>query len=408
MNTGEVVVGEGETLVTGDAVNVAARLEQCAGTGQILVGSATEQLVRGHVELEEVEALTVKGKTLPVPAHLVIGVPDARGEEPLHASPLVGREKELALLEEALRLAREKRVPQLATVVGAPGVGKSRIVAELLGRSSARILVGRCLSYGDGITYWPVNEILAELGDLASVVGDDAVPVGRRWRRCRELPRATASPEEIAWAFRRVLESLSRDELVVVALEDIHWAEPALLDLIEYVATFAQDSALVLLCTARPELFDVQPTWTTPRPNATLVQLDRCPQTTPRRSPGSSRPCPRRARSASSRPPTETRCSWSSWWRSTASHSPPTSRSRPACRRCSPHGSTGSRRRSGWSSSALRSRDASSTAARSPRCCPSGTGRTRGGTSSGWYAATSSGRTGRRSAETTGSGSGTS
>lgn len=275
VNTGEVVAGAGETLVTGDAVNVAARLEQHAPAGQILVGEGTERLVRPSVLLEPVEALAVRGKSEPVPAFRVAGLAD-QPDSAVGAAALVGRGDELALLEEVLRLARDKRAPALVTVVGAPGVGKTRLVAELLGSVSGQILVGRCLSYGDGITYWPIVEILEALGDVEAALDgvDDAALVSGRLAAALGTPGAAASPEEIAWAFRRLLESLSRDSLVVVAFDDIHWAEPALLDLIEYVSTFTQDAALVLLCTARPELFDVRPSWATPRPNSTLVQLE--------------------------------------------------------------------------------------------------------------------------------------
>jgi class 3 adenylate cyclase/tetratricopeptide (TPR) repeat protein len=274
VNTGEVVVGTGETLATGDAVNVAARLEQAAAAGTILVGEQTARLVRGHVALEPVEPLVLKGKAQPVPAYTVAALDDDAAEAAEWS--LVGRDHELAVLEDACRQAAEKRVPQLVTVVGHPGVGKSRLVAELLARVAGQHLVGHCLPYGEGITYWPLIEILESLGDLDDALAGanerDAVTV--RLAAALGTAGAAATAEEIAWAFRRLLETLARDRLVVVVLDDIHWAEPTMLDLVEHVASLARDAALVLLCTARPDLYDARPGWASPRPAATTLTLD--------------------------------------------------------------------------------------------------------------------------------------
>jgi class 3 adenylate cyclase/tetratricopeptide (TPR) repeat protein len=274
INTGEVVTGTGETLVTGDAVNVAARLEQSARTDEILIGEMTQLLVGAVLTAEPVQALTVKGKSAPLRAYRVTAA--AATAALRTASPFVGRRTELDRLEAALTTAVNKRVPQLATVVGAPGIGKSRLVSELLSRVDARVLVGRCLSYGDAITYWPLVEILHELGDVeAGLAGeDDADLISLRLAAAAGEAGASASPEEIAWAFRRLLERLSRDQPVVVVLDDVHWAEPALLDLVEYVVTFAQDAPALVLCTARSELFETRPEWAAPRPDTTLVKLD--------------------------------------------------------------------------------------------------------------------------------------
>ncbi|MGH3143252.1 MAG: adenylate/guanylate cyclase domain-containing protein, partial [Gaiellales bacterium] len=165
VNTGEVVAGTGETFATGDAVNVAARLEQSAGAGEILIGAATEHLVRDLVLAEPVEPLTLKGKQEPVPAFRVLGLGDRvpAFTRPIDA-PFVGRSEELESLEAAVATATETRTPQLATIVGAPGIGKSRLARELLGRVEARVVVGRCLSYGEGITYWPLQEIASQVG----------------------------------------------------------------------------------------------------------------------------------------------------------------------------------------------------------------------------------------------------
>ncbi|HET8568093.1 MAG TPA: AAA family ATPase [Candidatus Limnocylindria bacterium] len=277
VNTGEVVTGRGETLVTGDAVNVAARLEQAARGGEILIGPTTEVLVRGAVRTEPVEPLTLKGKAEPVPAFSVQGL--VTGAEAIprgDATPFVGRAAELAELERAFAAAVARRVPQLVTVVGPPGIGKSRLTRELLGRSGARVLIGRCLSYGEGITFRPLAEIARQIGDVRAALGtgDDADLAAARIDAALGVPGAAASPEEIAWGARRVFEALARSGPLVVVFDDIHWAEPELLDLIEYVAAFAQDVPLVLMCTARPELFEGRPGWATPRPDTLVLTLE--------------------------------------------------------------------------------------------------------------------------------------
>ncbi len=273
INTGEVVAGGGETLATGDAVNVAARLEQAAGAGEVLIGTPTERLVRDRIRTEAVAPLTLKGKTSRVPAFRVLELLDdvPAFTRPI-AAPFVGREEELALLERALTTAREGRTPQLATIVGPPGIGKSRLARELLGRSPARVLVGRCLPYGEGITYWPLQEIASQLGNVGPPLqgSSDGELAAVRIEAALGATDTPASPEEIAWAVRKLFEAIAAATPLVVVFDDIHWAEPAFLDLIEYVAAFARDVPLFVLCTARPDLFEVRPAWPTPKPNATL------------------------------------------------------------------------------------------------------------------------------------------
>ncbi|MGE5461297.1 MAG: AAA family ATPase, partial [Solirubrobacterales bacterium] len=277
VNTGEVVAGIGETLATGDAVNVAARFEQAAGAGEVLIGSATERLARDSIRAEAVEPLTLKGKSEPVPAYRVLGLLNdvPAFTRPIDA-PFVGRAEELDRLLRVLASAVYTKTPQLATIVGPPGIGKSRLARELLGRAEARILVGRCLSYGEGITYWPLAEIASQIDDVrAALDGDrDAELVAARVDAAVGASATTASPEEIAWGARRLFEALAARRPLVVVFDDIHWAEPVLLDLIEYVAAFAEDVPLLVLCMARPDLFELRPAWTTPKPNATLVTLD--------------------------------------------------------------------------------------------------------------------------------------
>jgi class 3 adenylate cyclase/tetratricopeptide (TPR) repeat protein len=271
INTGEVVAGDGETLVTGDAVNVAARLEQAAESGEVLIGKATERLVREAVRSEPVEPLVLKGKAEPVSAYrlreLLADVPAFT--RPIDA-PFVGREPDLEALRHALAAAIEQRQPQLATIVGAPGIGKSRLARELSLSADARVLVGRCLSYGEGITYWPLAEIVPQVGDLAFVLGDELAA----HRVGAALGAGEATAEEIAWGFRKLFERLAEEGPLIVVLDDIHWAEPALLDLIEYVTAFSEDAPLFLLCMARPDLYELRPAWTAPKPNATLVTLE--------------------------------------------------------------------------------------------------------------------------------------
>jgi class 3 adenylate cyclase/tetratricopeptide (TPR) repeat protein len=284
VNTGEVAAGTGETLVTGDAVNVAARLEQAAGSGEILIGGQTERLVRDGVRAESVAPLELKGKAEAVPAFRLIEVlPDVPAfTRPIDA-PFVGRAEELEALRGAFGRAVEERVPQLCTIVGPPGIGKSRLARELLtgAGAQARILVGRCLPYGEGITYWPLGEIVRQMGGvdprdwIAEIVGgEEAGFVADRIAGAISLGPAGGSPEEISWAARKLFEALARDRPLIAVVDDIHWAEWTLLDLLEYVVSFAAGVPLLLLCTARPDLFETRPSWSNPRPNTTLVSLE--------------------------------------------------------------------------------------------------------------------------------------
>ena len=277
VNTGEVVAGAGETLVTGDAVNVAARLEQAAGAGEVLIGAATERLVRPRLRSEATKPLALKGKREPVPAFRVLTVLDdvPALTRPI-AAPFVGRRDELEGLERVLEAAVQARAPQLATIVGPPGIGKSRLARELIDRAEARVLVGRCLSYGEGITYWPLQEMVAQIGDVRAVLRTtpDGELAAERIAAAIGESDTPSTPEEIAWGARKLFEAMAAKDRLVVIFDDIHWAEPAFLDLIEYIATFAQGVPLLVLCTARSDLFDQRPTWTAPRPNATVLMLE--------------------------------------------------------------------------------------------------------------------------------------
>jgi class 3 adenylate cyclase/tetratricopeptide (TPR) repeat protein len=266
VNTGEVVTGTEERLATGDAVNVAARLEQAAQPGEVLVGEATLALVRASVDVEPVDPLTLKGKSEPVPAFRLLDV-RAAGERRF-ATPMVGRETELRRLRDAFQQAIHDRSCQLFTVLGSAGVGKSRLAAEVLAGVDARVVRGRCLSYGDGITYWPVVEILKQLGTLPA--GDAARPL----RALLGETDALGSSDEIAWGFRKLLEQEAQEQPVVVLFDDLHWAEEKLLDLVEHVADLSRDAPLLLLCIARPELLERRPSWGGGKWNATAVLLE--------------------------------------------------------------------------------------------------------------------------------------
>jgi len=252
--TGEVVTGTAERLVTGDAVNVAARLEQAAQPGEVLVGQPTFVLVRDAVEVEAVEPLALKGKAEPVPAYRLLRVLDA--PERRHDALFVGRERELAIVREAWERVQAEQRCELVTVVGDAGVGKSRLIAEALASVEATVVRGRCLPYGVAITYWPVVEVLKQLDVLPP---DAAAAVAIR--SLLGESEAVTSAEEIAWAFRKTLEHASTARPLVVVFDDIQWGEETFCDLIEHVALLSSGAAILLLCLARPELSERRPDW---------------------------------------------------------------------------------------------------------------------------------------------------
>ena len=276
VNTGEVVAGDvtaGQRLVTGDTVNVAARLEQTAGPGEVLLGDLTYRLVRDAVEVEPVAPLELKGKAEPVPAHRLLGLVDAASAGDRHNRPLIGRERELGLLLEAFSEAVADGRCRLATVFGSPGMGKSRLVEELIARvgRAAGVVRGRCLSHGRGITFWPVVEIVRKAADIleedppeaarqkiATLAKDDAV--APRVSAAVGLSGEEFPVEETFWGVRKLLEGMAAVRPLVVVFEDIHWAESTMLDLIEHVLGSSERS-IVLVCLARHELLDIRPAW---------------------------------------------------------------------------------------------------------------------------------------------------
>ena len=252
--TGEVVTGTEERLATGDAVNVAARLEQAAEPGEVLIGQPTLTLVRQAVEVEPVEPLELKGKSARVHAFRLLRVLEA--PERGHAARFVGRERELALVGDVWERVQAEQRCELVTVVGDAGVGKSRLAAELLASLEATVVRGRCLPYGEGITYWPVIEVLKQL-DLLPTDEAAAVPI----RSLLGETEAATSAEEIAWAVRKTLEHASAERPLVVVFDDIQWGEETFLNLIEHVALLSSSAAILLLCIARPELTEHRPAW---------------------------------------------------------------------------------------------------------------------------------------------------
>jgi class 3 adenylate cyclase/tetratricopeptide (TPR) repeat protein len=268
INTGEVVTGEGvATLATGDAVNTAKRLEEAAGGGDILIGNVTERLVRHATQLEAVSPVEAKGKRAPVEAWRVLGaVAGADSFARRWDTPLVGRSRELGVLRDELTAGAEGRECRLVTVIGTAGVGKTRLVSELVAEvgAYATVAAGRCLAYGDGITFLPLTELLQRLGGeeaVAEAMADDP-DAALVIERVRVLGgRGTAPPEELFWAVRRLFEALARERPLLVVLEDVHWAEPTLLDLVEHVSRWSRDAPILLLCVARPELLEERPQW---------------------------------------------------------------------------------------------------------------------------------------------------
>jgi class 3 adenylate cyclase len=250
VNTGEIVTSGHGTLVTGDAVNVAARLQQAAGSGEVLLGEATRLLAGGAVEVEALEPLELKGKAERVAAFRLVAV----GEAPQrpHVSLFVGRRAELASLRAAWERVLAEGCGELVTVVGEPGVGKSRLAAELLVGLDAKVVSGRCLSYGEGIGYRPVVQVVGQLGTRPA----DPFAAGVLETLMGESD-TTTTPEEIAWAFRKLLE---QEAPLLVVFDDIQWGDETFLDLVEQAGLLCA-APVMLLCLARSELAELCPRW---------------------------------------------------------------------------------------------------------------------------------------------------
>ena len=291
VNTGEVVAGDtstGQRLATGDTVNVAARLEQAAPPSDVLIGESTYRLVRDAVEVQAVEPLELKGKAERVPAYQLLAVTDGEAIRRRLDLPMVGRVAELATAMDAFGSAVSARRCELLTVVAHAGLGKSRLVEELLHSigDAARVLRGRCLSYGDGATFLPLVEVVRQAAGITgeddddaartkicSLAGEGQTDLADRLVSIMGLSDIPYGKEEIYWAARALFDRLAAHEPLVVVFEDIHWAEPTFLDLIEQVAGTSSDAPVLLVCPARHELFEERPGWGEGMPHARRIEL---------------------------------------------------------------------------------------------------------------------------------------
>ena len=294
VNTGEIVVGEGfagQEITIGDVVNVAARLEQMANPGEILLGDATCRLVRDAVTAQLLAPLSLKGKGVAVQAWRLLALkPGAAGHTRMLDAPMVGREHELELLLRALRRTVADRTSHLVTLLGPAGVGKSRMLQELLTRAGddVRVLRGRCLDYGEGMTYWPIEEVVRQAAGATAT--DDTAAIRRKIAALFPEQEATPVADKLAVllgdmasgadidglqeALHRLLRVLAADQPLVLVLDDLQWGDGSLLDLVEQLAEWLRDIPVLLCCLARPELLEVRPAWGGGRVNATTLLLE--------------------------------------------------------------------------------------------------------------------------------------
>jgi len=290
IESGEVVADDADsTFATGEAVNLAARLQAEAQPNEVVVGPAAARLLRDRVELEELAPLDLRGWREPIVAHRAVCVAELGTPVRGLSAPLVGREAELELLENTYeRMVRARRA-SLVTIYGDPGVGKSRLAKEFVaGLEGATVLTGRSLPYGEGVTYWP----LAEMVKASSGISDDD-PLDEAQKKLRdycedeavadllglavgvlEAVEGERSQQEIAWAARAWAEQLAEAQPLVLMFEDVHWAEEPLLELVEHLAAWVREAPLLIICLARPELLDVRPGWGGGRVRATTLELE--------------------------------------------------------------------------------------------------------------------------------------
>ena len=294
IESGEVVTDTGDsTFATGEALNLAARLQQAAKPGEILLGPSACRLTRGRVATEDVGSLELKGFIRPVWVSRAVGTTrDVRGARPV-AAPLVGRDAELDLLANTFeRVVRDRRA-HLVTIYGEPGVGKSRLAREFVeSLEGATVLAGRSLPYGEGVTYWALAEVVKA---SAGIADDDPPEIAmKKLQACcedeaiadllalaagvLEAVEGERSQQEIAWAARAWAEKLAEPQPLVLVFEDIHWSEDPMLELIEHLAEWVRDAPLLLLCLARPELLETRPGWGGGRVRALAVELEPLPR----------------------------------------------------------------------------------------------------------------------------------
>jgi class 3 adenylate cyclase/tetratricopeptide (TPR) repeat protein len=287
VNTGEVAGADGASdhgFVAGDAVNTAARLQSAAPPGGIVVGPQTRRLVEGAVRLRSHGPIDAKGKRRPLRMWEVEGLVDPTGRFMRgSAVPLVGRRAELRMLNTRFRRAVERNRCVLVTVTGPAGMGKSRILKEFVAgiEDEANVVVGRCLPYGEGITYWPLIEIVNDLApatgasEIEGLLSGDSQPhaVASRVAAAAGRSGVSATEVDVQWAVRRLFEALARRGPLVAAFDDIHWAEPAMLDLIEHVAGNAAGPVLIV-CLARGDLLERRPGWAVAGGRGSIIRLE--------------------------------------------------------------------------------------------------------------------------------------
>jgi DNA-binding SARP family transcriptional activator len=273
VNTGEVLAADpavGESFATGSAVVLATRLQQAALPGETLLGETTWRLVREAVATEPVEPIDLGGGRGRQAAHRALGLAEEIvGLRAGGPAPLVGRLDELTRLRAALAGVSSERKSRVITVLGEAGIGKTRLAAELASSADATVLIGRCIPYGEGATYLPLAEAIRQVvptrvraGVTSLLAGDEqAELVAERIAEVTGDVEGTASTGELFWAVRRFLEGLSSKQPVLLVLEDVHWAEPTLLGLIEYLAAWISEAPLLVLCLARPDLLETHPGW---------------------------------------------------------------------------------------------------------------------------------------------------
>jgi class 3 adenylate cyclase/tetratricopeptide (TPR) repeat protein len=290
VESGEVVAEDSDsTFATGEAVTVAARLEQAAEPGQLLIGPAAHRLTLGRVEAEDLGPVELKGLEREIWAWRVAGATAGEARPRTLQAPLVGRDAELELLQNTYERALRDRRAHLFTVYGEPGVGKSRLAHEFSeALDGATVLSGRCLPYGEGVTYWPLAEMVK---CAAGIVDDDPLDVAIEKLRqfCEdevvadllglasgvlEAVQAERSQQEIAWAGREWAQRVALEQPLVLIFEDIHWAEEPLLELIEHLVTWVREAPLLVISLARPELLDIRPGWGGGRVRATAIELE--------------------------------------------------------------------------------------------------------------------------------------
>jgi hypothetical protein len=280
-------------MAAGDVVNTAARLQTAASLGEILIGEQTAAAIQRAIELDDERAVEAKGKAVPVQAWPVLRARARPQVERVHGVTLVGRERELALLSGALDRARQERSLELVTLVGVPGIGKSRLVLELYAGIEAEAEItswrsGRCLAYGEGITFWALGEMVkAEAGILE---GDSEAETERKLRAVVDDPwieshlrplvglqagRESGGDrrEEAFTAWRRFFERLAEERPLVLVFEDLHWADDDLLDFVDHLTDWATGVPLLVVCTTRPELLARRPNWGGGKPNALTISL---------------------------------------------------------------------------------------------------------------------------------------